>query len=179
MTIMRSTCHQIARKGISAYGQSIFSGKDEEILCKALRAGAYLALLAMLFLVMPYSLEAADPSLKLAEDGVFQEGRSGRMWLMERSKRLKTSEEVAEYLNTLNQGKFSDWRLPTRQELYDLFCIFDLKESGEVKIRLEGAYWLKGETEQPEVGAWEIGDDCGPTRKYFQKKAGYVRAVRP
>lgn len=176
---MRSTCHQITRKGLSAYGQIFFFVKNEKNICKALRAGAYLALSVMLFLAMPYSLEAAGPSLKLAEDGVFQEGRSGRMWLMERSKRLKTQEEVGEYLNTLNQGKFSDWRLPTRQELYDLFCIFDLKESGEVKIRLEGAYWLKGEKEQPEVGAWEIGDDCGPTRKYYQKKVGYVRPVRP
>lgn len=143
------------------------------------KAVTVLSFLVILLLLAPYTPQAADHKLKIAGEGVFQEGSSGRMWLMERSKRLKTSEEVDDYLDTLNQGTFKDWRLPTRQELYELFCIFDLKESGEVKIRLEGAYWLKGVKEQPEAGAWEIGDQCGPSRKYYPKKAGSVRAVRP
>lgn len=101
------------------------------------------------------------------------------MWQLERSKRLRTTQEVDTYLAALNRGTYKDWRLPTRQEIFELFGFFDLKENGEVKLRLEGGYWLVNRNGEIEVGAWEIGDQCGPSRTYFTKKAGYVRAVRP
>lgn len=135
--------------------------------------------LVILCLMAPLSLQAAVPSLEIPEEGVFQERTSGRMWQMERSRRLRTMQDVDEYLKTLNRGKYSDWRLPTQQELYELFTIFDFKTSGDVKIQLEGSYWLVGKKGEVEVGSWEIGDQCGPSRSYYKGKTGYVRAVRP
>ena len=132
-----------------------------------------------LFLLIPYSLLAAEADLKISEKGIFQEVGSGRMWQTDRSKKLKTAGEVDAYLKELNTGKYNDWRLPTKQELFELFSIFDLKNNGEVKIRLEGNYWLIDKESEVQVGAWEIGDQCGPSLTYYPKKAGYVKAVRP
>jgi hypothetical protein len=117
--------------------------------------------------------------LEILPGEVFRQQGSETIWQINRSKRLKTQEEVQEYLAALNQGDFHDWRLPTRQELYDLFSIFDLKQSGEVKISLEGSYWLYDEKDGKQVGSWETGDQCGLSRNYFKGKAGHVRAVRP
>lgn len=119
------------------------------------------------------------PSLKPLNGETFKENKSNREWLMQRSKRIKKPEDVERFLVTLNEGKYSDWRLPTKQELSELFTVFDLKKNGEVKIRLEGQYWLAGDRGEVYVGAWEIGDQCGPSRTFYKGKAGYIRAVRP
>lgn len=143
------------------------------------RVATVLLSVVILYLMIPYAVPAAEPALQLSEDGITQERANGRMWQMDRSKRLRTTTEVDACLATLNRGKYNDWRLPTRQELFELFGIFDLKENGEVKFQLEGGYWLVNQNGEIEVGAWEIGDQCGPSRTYFTKKVGYVRAVRP
>jgi len=120
---------------------------------------------------------ASEPVLTTVSADVFQNRRNGRMWQMHKSKRLRSPEDVATYLNKLNTGKYQDWRLPTKQELYDLFSFFDLKLYGDVRIQLEGNYWL--ENDGMMAGAWEIGDQCGPSRSFYTKKSGYVRAIRP
>jgi hypothetical protein len=130
-------------------------------------------------LCLPFLLQGGQAYLEYGEDGVFKEVRSGRMWQVERSRRLSSADDVEEYLTSLNGGKYNDWRLPTKEELFELYAVFDLKNNGEVKIQLEGGYWLIGEDSKVQVGSWEIGDDCGPERRYFTKKAGYLRAVRP
>jgi hypothetical protein len=118
----------------------------------------------------------ADAALSVLTEDMFQQ-KNGIIWQMERSKKFKSAEDAETYINELNSGMYQDWRLPTPQELYKLFTHFDMKESGDVKIRLEGNYWLHDEAIH--AGAWEIGDGCGPSRKYYTKKSGYVRAVRP
>ncbi len=122
---------------------------------------------------------AQSESLTSVSEEVFQEKNNQKYWQIQRSKRIKSSEGVQLYLKTINQGEYSDWRLPTKQELSELFSIFDLKENGQIKIRLEGKYWLAENKQQPYVGTWEIGDQCGPTRSFSTDKAGYVRAIRP
>jgi len=132
-----------------------------------------------LFLMMvPCRSMAADIALRDIGDGILQED-NGRMWQAARSKRFRTVDEAEQYLANLNSGRFNDWRFPTRQELYELFMLFDLKESGDISIRLEGAYWLTGRHGEPKIGSWEIGDQCGPARTYYPGLSGYVRAVRP
>lgn len=118
-------------------------------------------------------------SLTVLSGKVFEETSSHRIWQMQRSKRIKTPEDAQVYLQTINQGEYHDWRLPTKHELYDIFSIFDLKNNGDVKIRLEGNYWLADDKGQAYVGAWKIGDQCGPSRNFNRGKAGYIRAVRP
>lgn len=132
-----------------------------------------------LFISFSTEVMGGTASLHPLPEGTFQESKSNKIWQVERSKKMKTQVEVEQFLLTLNKGQYSDWRLPNKQELAELFSIFDMKKNGEIKIRLEGKYWLSNDKGQPFVGAWEIGDQCGPSRTFYKGKAGYIRAVRP
>lgn len=121
----------------------------------------------------------AKGAFSVVSENIVVEEKSGMMWRIDRSRRMKTPEDVNDYLQTLNKGQYSDWRLPNKQELFNIFSIFDLKQNGDVKLRLEGYYWLGADDGQPYVGTWEIGDQCGPSRTFYKGKAGYIRAVRP
>lgn len=150
---------------------------------RCIRSYLLLPFALLLFVSQPSDFAGAEEksgALDLQSEEYFQEKQSGRMWRVDRSKKLKTPQDVAQYLDTVNEGTYNDWRLPTKQELYDLFAIFDLKRNGEVQIRLEGDYWLtEGPTSPVYVGSWQIGDGCGPSRSFYSGKKGYVRAVRP
>ncbi|BHH83805.1 Lcl domain-containing protein [Desulforhopalus sp. 52FAK] len=121
----------------------------------------------------------AEESLVQISDSLFQEKNLGRVWQVQRSKKIKTTQDAIAYINQLNQGEFNNWRLPTKHELKNLFNIFDFKDNGNVMIRLEGSYWLAENHGAPYVGTFEIGDQCGPSRTFYNGKTGYVRAVRP
>lgn len=138
-----------------------------------------LAASCLLLLVLVAPLSASQPLLFEAGKGVLQERLSGRMWQAERSKKIRNSSEVLAYLARLNSGPPGDWRLPTRHELHEFFLLFDLKDCGDITLRLEGAYWLQGENGEPLAGSWEPGEQCGSSRTYYPGRAGYVRAVRP
>jgi len=122
---------------------------------------------------------AMEPALVPVSDFIFHDKRSDKEWQLSRSARIKDVKDVQHYLQQLNTNGISGWRLPTKQELHTLFSRFDLKENGKVKMRLEGKYWLQDDADAIYVGSWEIGDQCGPTRRFFRGNAGYVRAVRP
>lgn len=153
------------------------------MMTKKRNVGRIIAVLVMgtaFFLTMAEVPAAHGAGPSLVDMGrVLQEDGTGRMWQKERSRRLRDYNEVVEYLTQLNSGRLSDWRLPTRQELYDFFLLFDLKKSGDANVRLEGAYWLMGDDGEPKIGSWEVGDQCGPSRIYRPGLSGYVRAVRP
>jgi len=112
-------------------------------------------------------------------NGVIQEPGEGKMWQKERGRAVNSYEEAVAYVGSLNLGGYSDWRLPTVYELYDLHYLFDLHKADAIKIKLEGNYWSGEKDGEGMAGSWEIGDQCEPTRKYYSKKKGYVRAVRP
>ena len=118
-------------------------------------------------------------AVKILDGGIIQEPENGRMWQMDRSKKIRSSTEVQEYLSELNKGEYKDWRLPTKYELYDFFLLFALKENRELDIKLEMSYWLVGDNGKISVGSWEPGDTCGSERIFYPGKKGYVRAVRP
>lgn len=125
------------------------------------------------------SVEGSEAISLTAENRILQ-ASNNRMWQANRSKKTHKAEDAESYLQKLNQGTYNDWRLPTKQELYDLFSIFDLKLNGDIKIRLEGNYWLSDDKNNLKyVGGWQIGDGCGPSRSFYKGKEGYVRAVRP
>jgi len=136
---------------------------------------------ALSFFMSPGMAKGADrvSILKFVGQEYFEVSKNGSMWTKARSRRFEYISDVLQYLDELNKGEFNDWRLPTKQELYDLFVIFDLKDNGDVKIRIEGGYWLAGDLGAMGVGIWEIGDGCGPERKFLSGGKGYVRAIRP
>ncbi|MEW6502045.1 MAG: DUF1566 domain-containing protein [Thermodesulfobacteriota bacterium] len=113
-------------------------------------------------------------------NGIVEEvGGAGRMWQQERSGALHSLAEAEAYAKALTLGGYTDWRLPTTQELYDLYYLVDVKKAAGVALRLEGNYWATDPDGNGMAGSWEIGDQCEPSRSYFKKKWGYVRAVRP
>ena len=140
----------------------------------------FFVLLSLVFLQTSPALGAgAEKAISLVLKDQILETSTNRMWLADRSKKLDRVEDAESYLNGLNQGVYDDWRLPTKQELYDLFSVFDLKQNGDVKIRLEGYYWLLGDNNSKYVGGWQVGDGCGPSRSFYKGTEGYVRAIRP
>ena len=120
-----------------------------------------------------------DANLANLGNGICQEKSSGRMWLIEKSKIFKTLPEAQEYVAHLDQGGHHDWRLPTLAELYDLNYLFDLHLNGDCDLNRSGRYWSGEKDGQGVAGAWEISDQCDPSRQYAPGSTGAIRAVRP
>ena len=138
-----------------------------------------LTLLFCLSPVLPLTTSAKMGAVTTLDGGIIQEPGDGKMWQMDRSKKIKSSTEVQEYLSELNKGEYNDWRLPTKYELYDFFLLFALKENRDLDIKLEMSYWLVGDNGKISIGSWEPGDTCGAERIFYPGLKGYVRAVRP
>ncbi len=117
-----------------------------------------LSLFICLLVILPVTASAKMGAVTILDGDIIQEPENGRMWQMNRSKKMSSSTEVQEYLSNLNKGEYNDWRLPTKYELYDFFLLFALKENQELDINLEMSYWLVGNNEKMIVGSWEAGD---------------------
>ena len=120
-----------------------------------------------------------EASLLTLDGGLIQEKDSGKMWQGDHSKKLQSLAEVQEYLNSLNQGNYKDWRLPTKQESLKFVGFFDQKKNGEVKVNFSGDYWLIDDDGIIRTGSWETTPQCGIERTFYKGKTGHVRAVRP
>ena len=121
----------------------------------------------------------AEPGLQLVDGTTLYENGRQRWWQMKRSKKMHSATEVQEYLGQLNQGKYADWRLPTKWEMREFFTLFDLKRNGDIVLALDGSYWMMGENGTMMAGSWDSGDQCGVERNFFPAASGYVRAIRP
>ena len=117
-----------------------------------------LSLFICLLVILPVTASAKMGAVTILDGDIIQEPENGRMWQMNRSKKMSSSTEVQEYLSNLNKGEYNDWRLPTKYELYDLFLLFALKENQKLDIKLEMSYWLVGNNGKMIVGSWEPGD---------------------
>lgn len=102
----------------------------------------------------------------------------GLMWQVERTEVFVSAEEALDYVENLNLGNYSDWRLPTKDELYELCALFEMKLAGDCPIELKGSYWsTNGKTR---AGEWHVYPLCGGSDfQYLKNKSGRVRAVRP
>jgi hypothetical protein len=134
------------------------------------------ALLLWLLVVAPASTAMAQKQLLIgqSEEG-FLVKNSGLVWQYQRSAKIRNFMNMQNYISS---SETEGWRLPTKQELYDLVEIFDLHQNGTVKIDYEGSYWLTDDSGNIVTGAWEIGDQCGPSRTYYPHKRGHIRLVR-
>ncbi len=103
---------------------------------------------------------------------------TGLMWQTATSHTMKSIEDARLYADNLSAGGYDDWRLPTVEELYNLYMTFDLHQNGKCEMNVEGVYWSGEEDLQGRVGTWELDDNCDPEREYIPKKKGVVRAVR-
>jgi hypothetical protein len=142
-----------------------------------------LAALGLLILFQGCAGKNTKHDLTALGDGTCQDRVTGQVWQINRSATpLASMEEARAYIAHLNQeSKEKDWRLPTAQELYDLNYLFDLHLNGNCLINRGGKYWSEDKDGKGKVGAWEIGEQCDPSRQYAPAVniRGYVRAIRP
>lgn len=120
-----------------------------------------------------------DARFQNLNNGICHDTDSGQMWQTEKSGTIKTYEEAQLYIANLNLGGYSDWRLPTVNELFNLNYLFDLHLNGTCDFDRKGKYWSGEKNGEGEAGSWEMSAQCDPARRYFNKSEGSVRAVRP
>ncbi|MFN2369228.1 MAG: DUF1566 domain-containing protein, partial [Desulfurivibrionaceae bacterium] len=116
------------------------------------------------------------------DDGIIVVSSSPLMWQKHRSSLFSSREEADRYVEELELGGYTDWRLPTREELLDFYFVFDFgdADAGEYGIRIEGDYWSADKDGIGFSGGWkDDGEFCEITRGYQPAARGYVRAVRP
>ena len=138
-------------------------------------------LFCFVFIILAGCIDTHRPSaVQIQSDGTMMDSRSGLMWQADRSQRpFTSSEDVEKYLATLNLAGFTDWRLPTSQELWNLYFTNDYSMAGQLakSIKMSGSYWTK-DGEQIRAGYLEDSDDPGINRYFLDSKKGFVRAVR-
>ncbi len=120
----------------------------------------------------------SDARMVAVSEGICQDTKTGLMWQTEKSKNIDSLEKAQAYTKALRTGGYTDWRMPTVLELYELYMTYDLHENGDCKMEVEGTYWSDEEDLEGRVGTWELDDNCDPERRYIPKQRGLVRAVR-
>ena len=120
-------------------------------------------------------------ALQHVSPAICVETKTERMWQVDRSKITYSPEDAKKYAAELRLGGYTDWRLPTRQELFSLYYINLWKKNGECSIKGTGEYWINREGSEAYPGHWETEFLCSPVHKFVKsvKLKGYVRAVRP
>lgn len=122
------------------------------------------------------------PDLTDLGDGTMRLKSSALQWQLERGPYFTSLDEASAYVTSLNLGGHSDWRLPTQDELLDLYTGFDFGNAGKIgkTKKIEGYYWVSGEMGIGYVGAWKDGQICEISRDFTPgNRGGYVWAVRP
>ena len=140
----------------------------------------YFTALLLLFALTACSDLQTEKIVQLANNGIMVDSRVGLMWQSNRSpKQFTDSAEAEQYAQSLSLAGFTDWRLPTSQELWDLYFTNDYSMAGQLakQITMKGSYWTK-DGNQIIAGYLDEGDDPGINRYYINSKKGYVRAVR-
>lgn len=123
----------------------------------------------------------ADGDLLVVGEEICQDVKTGKMWQIAKEGVFNSPEEARQYAETLSIGGYDDWRLPTRDELFDLYCIFFWERNGNCTMNRNGNFWSMSEVGVPLLGHWETYFLCAPEHKYVRSLGtrGYVRAVRP
>ncbi len=111
-------------------------------------------------------------------DGICQDVKTRHMWQQGTSKKIRSLADANEYIKNLNLGGYTDWRLPTVAELFELHITVDLHQNGDCTLKSEGDYWSDEPDSEGRVGAWEMDDNCDPERQYIPKSNGRIRAIR-
>ncbi|MCB2183325.1 MAG: DUF1566 domain-containing protein [Desulfobulbaceae bacterium] len=127
------------------------------------------------------SQKMQETTFKLVSNEIFQLPDSELMWQKERSQAFDSREKAMEYVQNLNLGGYTDWRLPTPEEVLQLhnFVDFGKSSDGDAGIILKGNYWCAYKGGEVVAGSWQDGDSCEIDRSYLPHFNGYVRAVRP
>ncbi len=127
---------------------------------------------------------SGTPAIRLAlrnlGNGICQDTATGRMWQIEASAPFYSWEQARQYAETLALGGYTDWRLPSRGELFELHDLLALKMPSDCPILEYGGYWSTSNQAGGGVGYFDTYPLCGDSGyEYIKTPNGAVRAVRP
>jgi hypothetical protein len=127
------------------------------------------------------STSVTDGELRAIGQEVCREVRSEKMWQVAKSGILSSQRDAERYAADLQLGGYDDWRLPTKDELFTLHCIFFRGENNDCAMNSDGEFWTDSGEGKQSLGHWETDYLCGPIFKYVEsiRTKGHVRAVRP
>ena len=132
--------------------------------------------------VLLESIARAQPfQVASAPSGTVIDAATGLMWSKETNAIGKNWAEAKQAAADLRLGGFSDWRLPTRQELLTL--VDDTRSDPAIdtdKFECESSwYWTSTPlASSPSDCAWGVGFDLGGANCGRRNGDGRVRAVR-
>ena len=139
-----------------------------------------LILLILFSMIILTGCMSKSPSFVDLGNGVIEVNSSPLMWQQRRSPNFTDWESAKEYVDNLDLGGYSDWRLPTKKEFLGLYFAFDSgnAKAGKDTLLLEGNYWSTENDGIGFAGIWKDGESCEISRAYKVSMEGYVRAVR-
>jgi len=96
-----------------------------------------------------------------------------------KSKKFSSWEEANQYTQALKAEGYTDWRLPTKYEAYQLVSLLEIRKSESCSLKqLKGYYWVADSREK--AGQWEDIMLCGGNDVHWvESMKGKVWAVRP
>jgi hypothetical protein len=123
----------------------------------------------------------SSPGVTSAGSASIKVSTSPLQWQRVRGPYFTNPEEARNYAEQLTLDGYTDWRLPTREEMLDFYYAFDFgsAQASELGINIEGYYWVMDEDGTINAGSWCDGQICEISRSYrASAKGGFVRAVR-
>lgn len=114
-------------------------------------------------------------------DGTILSEKFQLQWQQDKSKRFASAKDVQEYVDKLNLGGYTDWRIPTKAESHNLFFSMDFGKSNakDMEMKMDGSMWVIMDDGKLQAGAWDAGETCCIVRTFKKDSKGGVRAVRP
>lgn len=121
------------------------------------------------------------PRLQKLSDDICLDQKTGLLWQMNLSKKTFSSwQEAQKYVQKLSLGEHTNWRLPTRDELYVLHDIIEKHQNGDCIMKQEKSVWSGNTEKTAKMGYWATYLTCGGVDYGFVKmKHGYIRAISP
>ncbi len=112
---------------------------------------------------------------KLAKEKkeTFTDTSTGLMWQDSSHNIQKDWDSAISYCQNTEYAGFSDWRLPSKSELEDLYTKKD-----NLKNVASSYYWSSSVYVSYSSKAWIVYFDSGNTRSYYKSSKVYVRCVR-
>ncbi len=138
----------------------------------------FLVIMALFFLQTTGYAESNQ--LVMEGSGIVLDTHTGLMWQYGKSRKsFKTEADAQGYAESLRLGGFSDWRIPTLAERWDMLQVYMYKKNGDINFpKPENRYWTAETDKGTTALKLDYGCMCRGDQEVDYKTKGYVRAVR-